>query len=200
MNLALPVVVETLVIHVGEPIWSTHTRDFGFSPIGFLFCAAILPRDGLTPPSLSGMILAGHRIPPNCVIAQRDEQTGLWGLDDPDGKRVGWIARTFPDAKIAMGYRGPTEASILLSRDLKVLSVRLLSSEDTKDHVTAVERDDAFFDQFIDWDWTANSDSRIIDGIWSNVDFIGDHGVARRMELKLLVGVPGTDFTGRSKE
>ena len=57
-------------------------------------------------PSLSGMILAGHRIPPNCVIAQRDEQTGLWGLDDPDGKRVGWIARTFPDAKIAMGYRG----------------------------------------------------------------------------------------------
>lgn len=184
MNLALPVVSGD----ASHPRWRTYLVHalrviLVLALLVSVPSAAILPRDGLTPPSLSGMILAGHRIPPNCVIAQRDEQTGLWGLDDPDGKRVGWIARTFPDAKIAMGYRGPTEASILLSRDLKVLSVRLLSSEDTKDHVTAVERDDAFFDQFIDWDWTANSDSRIIDGVSGATltSLALAEGVARRM-------------------
>ena len=103
MNLALPVVSGD----ASHPRWRTylvHTLRviLVFALLVSVPSAAILPRDGLTPPSLSDMILAGHQIPANCVIAQRDEQTGLWGLDDHDGKRVGWIARTFPDPDTAM--------------------------------------------------------------------------------------------------
>ena len=106
------------------------------------------PRDGLVPPTVDELINTGHSLPPDCVVGPRDPSSGLWRLEDVKGNTIGWVARTFPDAQHAIGYRGPTEASILLNNDLRVLSVRLLSSEDTDEHVEAVSGSSQFFEHF----------------------------------------------------
>ena len=64
MNLALPVVSGD----ASHPRWRTYLVHalrviLVLALLVSVPSAAILPRDGLTPPSLSGMILAGHRIP-----------------------------------------------------------------------------------------------------------------------------------------
>ena len=124
-----------------------------------------VPRDGLEPPSIEQLIKAGHQIPSGCNIGQRDLRSGLWVLEDSQSESIGWIARTFPDAQLAKGYRGPTEASIRLDADLKIISVGILSSEDTDEHVEAVKNDANFFQQFAGWDWTINPQLKNLDGV-----------------------------------
>lgn len=141
------------------------------------------PRDGLVPPTVDELINTGHSLPPDCVVGPRDPSSGLWRLEDVKGNTIGWVARTFPDAQHAIGYRGPTEASILLNHDLRVLSVRLLSSEDTDEHVEAVSGSSQFFEQFVDWDWASIPGTHSIDGVSGATltSLALTEGIARRM-------------------
>lgn len=125
----------------------------------------IVLRDGLEPPSIQQLIDAGHMIPDGCTIGARDLKSGLWLLEDSTGKKMGWIARSFPDAQKAIGYRGPTEASVLIDPDSKIVSVGVLSSEDTDEHVEAVKSDPAFLNQFQGWDWTIVPEMNFADGV-----------------------------------
>lgn len=45
----------------------------------------------------------------------KSDVNGMWRLRNDDNKTVGLVARTLPIAKDIVGYRGPTEAVIVLN-------------------------------------------------------------------------------------
>ncbi len=109
--------------------------------------------DGNLPPSIKQLRESGHEIPSGWELGKRDDSIGLWQVVDAKQQVVGWVARTLPAAEDIVGYRGPTEASILLDTDLVIDSVGLLGSSDTKEHAQAVGQDNEFFQQFRGWVW-----------------------------------------------
>jgi len=66
-------------------------------------------------------------------------------LLDQAGRRIGTIFRTSPEGDAALGFSGPTDLLVVLDADLRVAGVEILSSGDTRDHVAAIARDEAFF-------------------------------------------------------
>jgi len=62
--------------------------------------------------------------------------------------RVGTILRTSPAGDGAIGFSGPTDLLIVCDQDLRVAGVEILTSGDTRDHVTAIERERSFLDSF----------------------------------------------------
>ena len=87
------------------------------------------------------------------TLGERNDASGLWQLIDPGDRVVGWAARTLPEAADVVGYRGPTEAAVILDADLTISAVGLLASADTEEHVAAVIGDDRFLNQFHGWTW-----------------------------------------------
>ena len=69
-------------------------------------------------------------------------------LVDVAGNRVGIILRTSPAGDAVIGFSGPTDLLVICNSDLRVAGMEVLSSRDTRDHVHAVERDDAFWRSF----------------------------------------------------
>jgi NosR/NirI family transcriptional regulator, nitrous oxide reductase regulator len=86
-------------------------------------------------------------------------------LLDSQNQLVGFVARTLPQAKDVVGYRGPTEAVIVFDPTLQIVSVRLLHSADTEEHVAAVRNDAPFTEQFVGWPWGGPSQDTRIDGV-----------------------------------
>jgi len=64
------------------------------------------------------------------------------------GERVGTIFKTSPASDAAIGFSGPTDLLVVCDADLRVAGVEILSSRDTRDHVTAIERDPRFLASF----------------------------------------------------
>jgi len=64
------------------------------------------------------------------------------------GERVGTILRTSPAGDGAIGFSGPTDLLVVCDQDLRVAGVEILASGDTRDHVTAIERERSFLDSF----------------------------------------------------
>ena len=69
-------------------------------------------------------------------------------LVDVAGNRVGTVLRTSPAGDAVIGFSGPTDLLVICTSDLRVAGMEVLSSRDTRDHVHAVERDDAFWRSF----------------------------------------------------
>ena len=67
---------------------------------------------------------------------------------DAAGERVGTMLRTSPEGDAAIGFSGPTDLLVVCDRDLRVTGVEILSSRDTRDHVTAILRDPRFLASF----------------------------------------------------
>lgn len=99
--------------------------------------------------------------------AERLEATtdGRWIVEDAVGESIAQVARTLPEASKVVGYRGPTEALIVLSNDLTIASVSVLQSADTREHVEAVINDTSFLEQFQSWDWHNPPVGNEIDGV-----------------------------------
>ncbi|MEM9589162.1 MAG: FMN-binding protein, partial [Planctomycetota bacterium] len=84
-------------------------------------------------------------------IDSKPSSTGLWRVTDKLGRSLGWVARTLPHAAGVVGYRGPTEAILVLDDQKTVQGVAILNSRDTEEHVRAVENSGEYFRQFIGW-------------------------------------------------
>ncbi|MEM6472712.1 MAG: FMN-binding protein [Planctomycetota bacterium] len=91
----------------------------------------------------------------------------VWGENEIEGTEftLGTVARTLPEASAIVGYRGPTEAMIVTDANDHIVGVRLLQSDDTDEHVSAVAEADSFFDQFNSWDWSGPPEGTEIDGV-----------------------------------
>lgn len=137
----------------------------------------------LSPPPLQQVVEAAassaleiNRIKPT------PNQRGLFELQDKAGDRVGWAARTLPAAQDIAGYRGPTEAVLVLDPKEVIVAVEVLSSYDTEEHVEEVRSSQVFMDQFIGLTWGGHP----IDG--STVDIDGVSG-ATLTSLAMARGV-----------
>ena len=74
---------------------------------------------------------------------------GGWKLLDAEGNVIGTMLQTSPAGDAAIGFSGPTNLLLVCDDDLRIAGVSLLSSGDTRDHVAAVLRDEAFWQQFV---------------------------------------------------
>ncbi len=75
--------------------------------------------------------------------ADAGERSG-WFVKDAHGADLGYVLRTAPVSDSIIGYRGWTDTLVAFDPALRVLGVRIRSSQDTRDHVQDV-RDDRYF-------------------------------------------------------
>jgi hypothetical protein len=77
------------------------------------------------------------------LIPDPGERRGFT-VRDATGGDLGYVIRTIPDAEQTIGYRGWTDTLVAFDPALKIIGVRLRSSQDTDEHVQDV-RDDRYF-------------------------------------------------------
>jgi NosR/NirI family nitrous oxide reductase transcriptional regulator len=72
------------------------------------------------------------------------------GLDvlDAAGERVGIVFKTSPAGDAAIGFSGPTDLVVVCDAGLRVAGVEIIASRDTRDHVSAIERDPRYLKAF----------------------------------------------------
>lgn len=86
---------------------------------------------------------------------------------DATGKTMGALVTTSPAADGVVGYSGPNNILVVLAPDQSIVATRLLSSGDTRDHVALVQRDAAFWQQFVGRQWGASQSAQlaVVDGV-----------------------------------
>ncbi|WP_182866033.1 FMN-binding protein [Rhodopirellula sp. JC639] len=120
------------------------------------------PTDATSPPGLEAI---RPFLPAASVIDDAKDTNGFWTVHDADGTAIGRVARTLPAASKIIGYRGPSEAMIVVDGELNIVAVDLIDSADTEEHVAAVENDAAFFKQFSDWTWAGPPPGKNVDAV-----------------------------------
>lgn len=97
-------------------------------------------------------------------ISPPSDESSLAAVLDGSGKTIGYLALTLPQAKDAIGYRGPSNVLLIFDASAKfVVGAKLLSSNDTAEHVQHVINDKKFFEQFVGWTW--ESENRQVDAV-----------------------------------
>ncbi len=76
---------------------------------------------------------------------------GLWQLHRADGESAGLAALTLPESVGVIGYRGPSNVLLVLNEKLQIVTAKLVSSDDTPEHINAILKDQFFFEQFAGW-------------------------------------------------
>jgi len=72
-------------------------------------------------------------------------------VQDQHGNRLGRLVTTSPDADSILGYAGPSNVLVALDNQEKIVGTRILSSEDTPEHVAKLRGNPAFEKSFKDW-------------------------------------------------
>ncbi len=81
------------------------------------------------------------------------------------GARVGYLMRTSPQSDDITGFSGPTDCLIALNNEHEIVSVGILSSRDTVEHVELIQKAPHFFDAFSNRNAGAESN-------WSDIDAV----------------------------
>ena len=118
--------------------------------------------DQVSPPSIE---LVRRSISAADSISNTADQNNLWNVNDRSGNLIAHVARTLPKAADVIGYRGPSEAMIVLDGDLKIVAVQLINSDDTDEHVREMKQTRPFFDQFRGWTWGEAPDSTDVEAV-----------------------------------
>ena len=72
-------------------------------------------------------------------------------VQDEHGNRLGRLVTTSPDADSILGYAGPSNVLVALDIHEQIVGTRILSSEDTPEHVDTLRKAPAFEKSFKDW-------------------------------------------------
>jgi NosR/NirI family nitrous oxide reductase transcriptional regulator len=72
-------------------------------------------------------------------------------IQDEFGNRMGRLLTTSPDADTIMGYSGPSNVLVALDNQERIVGTRILTSDDTPDHVDKLRGNAAFERGFKDW-------------------------------------------------
>ncbi len=72
-------------------------------------------------------------------------------VEDQFGNRLGRLLTTSPDADAILGYAGPSNVLVALDLRDQIVGTRILSSQDTPEHVDRLRRSAAFDDSFKSW-------------------------------------------------
>ncbi len=99
------------------------------------------------------------------ALVQPPDSLRIWDVLDHNQKTVGRVARTLPQAAAVRGYRGPTEALLVLDDLNRIKQVSILGSRDTIEHVEIVRHDARFLAQFQGWQLGSTATATKIDGV-----------------------------------
>ncbi|WP_372722065.1 FMN-binding protein [Novipirellula sp.] len=69
---------------------------------------------------------------------------GRMAVSDADGQSLGYVVQTSPESDHIIGFSGPTNVLIGFDDLDHVVGISILSSEDTRDHLLEVERNEQF--------------------------------------------------------
>ena len=121
--------------------------------LGALALAALL-LSRATPPretALTALTLADVRafFPEAKQFRPGPQETLL--VQDAYGNRMGRLLTTSPDADAILGYSGPSNVLVALDNQERIVGTRILSSDDTPDHVDALRGNARFERGFKDW-------------------------------------------------
>ena len=81
--------------------------------------------------------------------AQSSHVRGAIELLDVSGEAVGFCFQTSPVSDTVIGFSGSSNLLIICDISKTICGIELLSSGDTRDHVSVVRNDNAFWSQFI---------------------------------------------------
>ena len=83
-----------------------------------------------------------QQVLPSASSLQPDpgERQGLF-VHDAAGQQIGYAVRTSPIGESVIGYRGWTDSLVVLDPRMQILSVKIRTSQDTKEHVEDVRTD-----------------------------------------------------------
>ncbi len=99
------------------------------------------------------------------TVAPDVDSTGSWEVLGAGGTTKGRVARTMPQAANIRGYRGPTEALLVVGDDDIIQSVMVLESLDTSEHVQIVRESAEFLNQFRGWKLNDPEAATQVDGV-----------------------------------
>ena len=121
--------------------------------LGALLLAALLLQrtTPVTESALSRLGLADAKafFPEARRVKSGPSQTLL--VEDQSGNRLGRLLTTSPDADAILGYAGPSNVLVALDLRDQIVGTRILSSEDTPEHVGQLRRSTAFEDSLKSW-------------------------------------------------
>lgn len=92
-------------------------------------------------------------VPSAVAWAEPRVETGERDLLSEEGSVVGTVIQTSPAGDDVVGFSGPTNSAILFDADNRIVRVMILGSEDTIEHVDAVESKPEFFRQYEGLTW-----------------------------------------------
>tara|TARA_Y100000385_G_scaffold74711_2_gene75535 strand:- start:105 stop:1799 length:1695 start_codon:yes stop_codon:yes gene_type:complete len=81
--------------------------------------------------------------------AQSSHVRGAIDLLDVSGEAVGFCFQTSPASDTVIGFSGPSNMLIICDARKAICGIEILSSGDTRDHVSVVTSDKAFWSQFL---------------------------------------------------
>ncbi len=93
------------------------------------------------------------------------DKSGRRQVLDHQGRVVGSYLRTSPLADAVIGFCGPTDTLLAFDRDDRVLGVKILASEDTRDHVAQIRNDASFLAHLRGLTLREASTSNSVDGV-----------------------------------
>ena len=134
-----------------------NVRWLGIWRLGALLAAAALlhiaerrvaPPRAIQPPSLDQ---ARRLFPAARALSDAGSGPGQVAVLDADGRVLGQILATSPEADDVVGYTGPNRVRIGLDPEGRIAGLQLVESGDTPSHAAAVERATNFWSQFIGW-------------------------------------------------
>ncbi len=98
-------------------------------------------------------------------LSDWDPAHGGQNVLDAEGKVLGHVIQTSPEANRIVGFSGPTNTLIALSPERRVLGISVLRSDDTKEHVGDVLKDDGFLGTWDGLPWDEAAALREVDGV-----------------------------------
>ncbi len=81
-------------------------------------------------------------------LSEWDPRHGGQNVFDGTEKKLGHVIQTSPEADQIYGFSGPTNTMIAYSAEKKILGISVLRSDDTREHLAAVLKDEAYLAQW----------------------------------------------------
>lgn len=132
-----------------------------------------------------------ERFPTAVRLSDRDAPRGGAAVLDQQGRTLGYLVATSPDADDLIGYAGPSNLLVTLDADQRVTSVTILSSGDTIAHVEQTRQARWFWEQFKGWKPATAAPPRIEAVAGSTLTSLA---MAEAVERRLHGAVPSLRF------
>ncbi len=106
-----------------------------------------------------------HFFPDAAAIGDAPQRNEKVPVLDAAGNQIGYAIQTSPDGDHVIGFSGPTNVSLALGEEDRILGIDVLDSGDTRDHVKQVLADQPFMSSLNGLSWEQAAAERTVDGV-----------------------------------